>query len=64
MRTRQEAESEARKLGLREGRAEWETAVDASMRGWPSWRIAQHFNMRPELIFSLGGPEAQNGDGA
>lgn len=58
MRTRQQAEEEARKLGLREGRAEWETAVDASMRGWPAWRIAQHFNMGPEMIEKTGGPSA------
>lgn len=56
MRTREEAEHEAARIGLRDGDPAFETAVEAAMRGWSAWRIAQHLNCSPELIHKLGGP--------
>jgi hypothetical protein len=53
---REEAERVAARVGFEEGRPEWETAVEIAMRGWPAWRIAQHFRLNPDLIHELGGP--------
>ena len=55
-RTREAAIEEVTRIGVRPGEPEFEKMVDASMRGWPAWRIAQAFNLSPALIHRLGGP--------
>lgn len=57
MRTPDEAKEEVARIGLQEGDPGYATAVGAAMRGWPAWRIAQHLQCSPELIYKLGGPE-------
>jgi hypothetical protein len=60
MRSIEEAECEARRIGFQYGDSGWKTAVDASMRGFPAWRIAQYFDLSPDLIYTLGGPVPQS----
>lgn len=55
MRTREEAEKEIDRLGITMALHRFE-AVEMSVRGWPAWRIAQYYNLEPELIHRLGGP--------
>ena len=55
MTTREQAEHEAARCGLKDGTDSFETAVEMAMRGWPAWRIATHFQCSPKLIYDLGG---------
>lgn len=60
MRNRLEAEKEVARLGLTSMALDYEEAVEIATRGWPAWRIAQYYNLSPELIYELGGPAPQN----
>jgi hypothetical protein len=56
-RTHKEAEREMERLGIRDGERGYAHALDASMRGWPAWRIAQYLMLSDEKIYELGGPK-------
>lgn len=56
MRTREEAIKEVERLGMTRMALHWEEAIEIAMRGWPAWRIAQHYQFDPKLIHALGGP--------
>jgi hypothetical protein len=58
MRGREQAETLVLEIGVRPGDALYEKMVDASMRGWSNWRIAQAYDLSPSLIERLGGPAA------
>lgn len=56
MRERKKAEDEVKRIGLTTMALHWEEAVQIAMRGWPAWRIAEFYQLSPELIYKLGGP--------